>query len=67
MFFQGKIKFIFSVEIVGYVFERLNEKNVNRIDRERIAEEIVEECRKRWAILNRYKDANTIIDRKSVV
>ena len=65
MFFQGKIKFIFSVEIVGYVFERLNEKNVNRIDRERIAEEIVEECRKRWAILNRYKDANTIIKVKN--
>lgn len=40
-----------SVEIIGYVFERLDE-----VGRERIAEEIVEECRKRWMVINKYKD-----------
>lgn len=40
-----------SVEIVGYVFERLEE-----VGRERIADEIVEECRKRWSLINKYKD-----------
>lgn len=40
-----------SVEIVGYVFERLEE-----VGRDRIAIEIVEECRKRWTLLNKYKD-----------
>jgi serine/threonine protein phosphatase PrpC len=40
-----------SVEIVGYVFERLDE-----VGKERIAEEIVEECRKRWSLINKYKD-----------
>ena len=30
-----------SVEIVGYVFERTTDK-VNRVDKEKIAEEIVE-------------------------
>ena len=44
-----------SVEIVGYVFERTSDK-VNRIDKEKIAEEIVEECRKRWIILNKFRD-----------
>jgi serine/threonine protein phosphatase PrpC len=40
-----------SVEIVGYVFERLDS-----VGKERIAEEIVEECHKRWDLINKYKD-----------
>jgi serine/threonine protein phosphatase PrpC len=40
-----------SVEIVGYIFERLDE-----VGKENIAEEIVEECRKRWNLINKYKD-----------
>jgi len=40
-----------SVEIVGYVFERLDE-----VGKDRIAEEIVDECRKRWNLINKYKD-----------
>ena len=48
-----------SVEIVGYVFERTSDKN-NRVDRDRIAEEIVEECRKRWIIINKFKDTQVI-------
>lgn len=50
-----------SVEIVGYVFERLNDK-VNRVDRTQIAEEIVEECRKRWIIINKFRD-NQVVER----
>ena len=48
-----------SVEIVGYVFERTTDRN-NRVDRDRIAEEIVEECRKRWIIINKFKDTQVI-------
>lgn len=51
-----------SVEIVGYVFERTNDKTNNRVDRDKIAEEIVEECRKRWIIINKFKD-NQVIER----
>jgi topoisomerase IA-like protein len=40
-----------SVEIVGFIFEKIEE-----VGKERIAEEIVEECRKRWHLINRYKD-----------
>ena len=50
-----------SIEIVGYVFERTNDRN-NRVEREKIADEIVEECRKRWIIINKYKD-NQVIER----
>jgi hypothetical protein len=50
-----------SVEIVGYVFERTTDKT-NRVDRDKIAEEIVEECRKRWIIINKFKD-NQVIER----
>jgi serine/threonine protein phosphatase PrpC len=48
-----------SVEIVGYVFERINDRN-NKVERERIAEEIVEECRKRWIIINKFKDTQVV-------
>lgn len=48
-----------SVEIVGYVFERTSDK-VNRVDKEKIAEEIVEECRKRWIIINKFRDNQMI-------
>ena len=48
-----------SVEIVGYVFERLSDRN-NRVERDRIAEEIVEECRKRWIIINKFKDTQVV-------
>lgn len=48
-----------SVEIVGYVFERTTDK-VNRVDKEKIAEEIVEECRKRWIIINKFRDNQMI-------
>lgn len=44
-----------SVEIVGYVFERLEE-----VGKERIAQEIVEECRKRWILINKYKDESFV-------
>ena len=47
-----------SVEIVGYVFERTTGNN--RVERERIAEEIVEECRKRWIIINKFKDIQVV-------
>ena len=50
-----------SVEIVGYVFERTNDR-ANRVDKDKIAEEIVEECRKRWIIINKFKD-NQVIER----
>jgi serine/threonine protein phosphatase PrpC len=40
-----------SVEIVGYVFERIDE-----VTAERISEEIVEECRKRWNLINKFKE-----------
>jgi len=40
-----------SAEIVGFVFERLEE-----IERDKIADEIVDECRKRWIVINKYKD-----------
>ena len=50
-----------SVEIVGYVFERCSDKE-NRIDRDKIAQEIVEECRRRWIIINKFKD-NQVIER----
>lgn len=50
-----------SVEIVGYVFERTNDRS-NRVDKDKIAEEIVEECRKRWIIINKFKD-NQVIER----
>lgn len=50
-----------SVEIVGYVFERTTDKT-NRVERDKIAEEIVEECRKRWIIINKFKD-NQVIER----
>lgn len=40
-----------SVEIAGYVFERMDV-----VGKERIAEEIVEECYKRWDLINKYKD-----------
>ena len=50
-----------SVEIVGYVFERTTDK-VNRVDKDKIAEEVVEECRKRWIIINKFKD-NQVIER----
>lgn len=40
-----------SVEIVGYIFERLDE-----VGKERIAEEVVEECRKRWVVINKFKE-----------
>lgn len=46
-----------SVEIIGYVFERIEE-----VGRERIAEEIVEECRKRWELINKYKN-ETIMEK----
>lgn len=44
-----------SVEIVGYVFERIDE-----VGRERISEEIVEECRKRWELINKYKNETMV-------
>ena len=44
-----------SDEIVRYIFERISDRN-NRVKRDRIAEEIVEECRKRWIINNKLKD-----------
>ena len=50
-----------SVEIVGYIFERTTDK-VNRVDKDKIAEEVVEECRKRWIIINKFKD-NQVIER----
>ena len=40
-----------SVEVVGYIFERLKE-----VGKESIAEELVEECRKRWILLGKFKD-----------
>jgi integrin-linked kinase-associated serine/threonine phosphatase 2C len=40
-----------SIEIVGYVFERIEE-----VGRDKICEEIVEECRKRWELINKYKN-----------
>ena len=46
-----------SVEIIGYVFERIDE-----VGRDRIAEEIVEECRKRWELINKYKN-ETIMEK----
>ena len=48
-----------QVEIVGYVFERTSDRN-NRVDRDRIAEEIVEEYRKRWIIINKFKDTQVV-------
>ena len=48
-----------SVEIVGYIFERTSDRN-NRVERDRIAEEIVEECRKRWIIINKFKDIQVV-------
>lgn len=48
-----------SVEIVGYVFERCSDRN-NRVDRDQIAKEIVEECRRRWIIINKFKDCQMI-------
>ena len=54
-----------SVEIVGYVFERLNAKE-NRVDKEKIAEEIVEECRKRWIIITKFKD-NQFIESINII
>ena len=53
------------MEVVGYVYERLNEHSINKVEREKIAEEIVAECRKRWTILNKYKDYNTILKIKN--
>jgi integrin-linked kinase-associated serine/threonine phosphatase 2C len=40
-----------SVECVGYVFERLEV-----VGKEKIAEELVDECRKRWILLSKYKE-----------
>jgi serine/threonine protein phosphatase PrpC len=40
-----------SVEAVGYVFERLKE-----VGKDNIAEELVEECRKRWILLGKFKE-----------
>jgi len=40
-----------SVEIVGYIFERIEE-----VGKERIAEEVVEECRKRWIVINKFRE-----------
>jgi len=40
-----------SVEIVGYIFERVDE-----VGKDRIAEEVVEECRKRWNVINKFKE-----------
>lgn len=48
---DGVFDMMNSVEIVGYIFERMED-----VGRERIAEEIVEECRKRWILINKYKD-----------
>ena len=48
-----------SDEIVKFVFERISDKN-NRVERDRIAEEIVEECRKRWYNMNKNKDTQYI-------
>ena len=55
-----------SVEIVGYVFERTTDK-VNRVDRDKIAEEVVEECRKRWIIINKFKDIKLLKELKMIL
>ncbi len=50
-----------SGEIVVYVCERTMDKNNNnRVDRENIAQEITEECRKRWIIINKFKDEQVV-------
>jgi len=48
---DGVFDVINSAEIVGFVFEKLE-----KIDKNRIADEVVDECRKRWNIINKYKD-----------
>ena len=41
-----------SDEIVEFIYEKIS----NKINKEKIAEEIIEECKKRWIIINKGKD-----------
>ena len=43
-----------SPEVVGYVFEKI-EKEITW-QRQRIVEELVQECRNRWELINIYKE-----------
>ena len=40
-----------SAEIVGFIYEKLEE-----FDRTKICDHVVDECRKRWGVINKYKD-----------
>ena len=40
-----------SAEIVGFIYEKLEE-----VDRSKICDHVVDECRKRWGVINKYKD-----------
>jgi serine/threonine protein phosphatase PrpC len=40
-----------SAEIVAFIYEKLEE-----FDRSKLCDQIVDECRKRWGLINKYKD-----------
>lgn len=56
---DGIFEVMNSTEIVGFVYEILEEKK-GKITKEDIPNEIVEECRNRWTILNKYQDIQMI-------
>jgi len=40
-----------SAEIAAFIYEKLDE-----VDRSKICDNVVDECRKRWGVINKYKD-----------
>jgi len=42
-----------SLEVVGFIFEKMGDG----VDKETIVREIVNECRKRWVILHKYRES----------
>lgn len=56
---DGVFDVMHSVEIVGYIYERLKQEE-GKLSKSDMAKDIVTECRKRWILINKFRDLQMV-------